>query len=125
MLRKIEAWFYTIPVVNALRRWHSSLPPRPWGYLVNWLGHYGVCWVLVGVGALVGLLIWWVTPVGSVAVWWGAFVGATIGLVFYTVREAPGFLKILKGKPTTAPWWDHVGDWVGPLVCWIQVLLLR
>lgn len=119
IISKVESMFGAIPIVIKLRAWHKAVGERNrmLGYLINWLAHYGVCVAATLVACVIGLVA------GSW--WWGAFAGATIALVFYTIREAPGFYrKVFLKQVDGAPWWDHVGDWVGPLICWIQVLLL-
>ena len=108
-LRSIERWFYRIPAMAYLRGLQARLHAwNRWaGFLLNWVGHYVACVLIAGVGALVG---WYF---GSA--WTGAAAGASVALLFYSIREIGGAIK---GK---SHWWDHVGDIAGPIICYFQV----
>ena len=112
---KAKNWFYSIPVIDWLRRLHHRIHMwnRYVGFFVNWIvAHGGVTALVASAGALVGLAI------GHV--WLAAFVAAVGMWAVYLIGELAGVFR--KG---TSPWWDHVGDMVGPSLVVLAVWLLR
>ena len=116
-IAKFKRWLYAIPAVHWLRLQHSYIHAwNRWvGYLVNWLGHYAVCWAVVAVFSIPPLI-----HSGLMAGWIGAVIGASVALLFYSLSELHGVIR-----RSTAPWWDHVGDLIGPVVCFFQVWSMR
>ncbi len=114
LIDKTKAWLYAIPFVVWVRTLHGQIHAwNRWvGFLLNWLGHYAVCVVAALAGAGIGALLG--------GTWAGAMAGATMAFAFYFASELDGVIR-----RSSAPWWDHVGDLVGPLVCFFQVWALR
>ncbi len=112
---RVKTWFYAIPAVDWLRRLHHRIHMwnRYVGFFVNWIvAHGGVTALVASLGALVGLVLGHVWP--------AAFIAAVGMWTVYLIGELAGAFG--GGK---SPWWDHVGDMVGPSLVVLIVWSLR
>lgn len=80
---------------DRIQQWRRQLP-SPWPHVLTWIAH-----TLITLGA--GLVGYVVHPVLGTLF-------AVLAAVAYTIRE---ITELVQGGEH-GPWWDHVGDLVGP-----------